>query len=195
MDVEDIETPSGPYRNRTCGLRFRNQVGASEDGDAPRQGDAGEGKERQNAPQPAPQQPISADDGNRNACSPSLRFDGPAFEPEVDGERLTKQSERVRLLMADQRWRTVAEISAITGDPQPSVSAQLRHLRKERFGSHQVERRRRGEPSAGLWEYQVRPPVEGAVRPFKARLGELVRLLREENARLSARVAELEAAR
>jgi len=32
------------------------------------------------------------------------------------------------------------QISDETGDPESSVSAQLRHLRKPRFGAHTVER-------------------------------------------------------
>jgi hypothetical protein len=57
--------------------------------------------------------------------------------------------------MADGRWRTLAEIEAATGDPQASISAQLRHLRKRRFGSSVVERRPRGDRSAGLYEYAL----------------------------------------
>ncbi|KKL56177.1 hypothetical protein LCGC14_2247980, partial [marine sediment metagenome] len=36
---------------------------------------------------------------------------------------------------------TLCEIEDLTGDPPASISAQLRHLRKERFGAHTVERR------------------------------------------------------
>lgn len=63
--------------------------------------------------------------------------------------------------MMDHAWRTLDEISSLTGDPPASISAQLRHLRKERFGSHIVEKRRRGERETGLFEYRVfRDPLE-----------------------------------
>ncbi len=86
---------------------------------------------------------------------PELRFDGPAYEPEFDQARLTGQILRIQTLMSDGQWRTLGEIEAATGDPQASVSAQLRHLRKARFGAHVVERRHRGDRAAGLWEYRL----------------------------------------
>ncbi len=57
--------------------------------------------------------------------------------------------------MRDGRWRTLQEIADVTGDPQASISAQLRHLRKPRFGGYTVEKRRRGLPEHGLYEYQL----------------------------------------
>lgn len=82
-------------------------------------------------------------------------FDGPEYEPELDHERLTGQMERVFNCMRDSVWRTLDEISHITKDPHASISAQLRHLRKPRFGSHTIEKRRRGEPKNGLYEYKL----------------------------------------
>ena len=84
-------------------------------------------------------------------------FDGPAYEPAVDHARLTGQILRVWQCMDDKRWRSLSEIARLTRDPESSVSAQLRHLRKPKFGSHQVNRRRRGDRAAGLFEYQVIP--------------------------------------
>ncbi len=86
-----------------------------------------------------------------------LRFDGVTYEKEHDQERLTNQLERVKNLMADGRWRTLDEIAFYTKSPVPSISTRLRDLRKERFGSHTVERRARGERSSGLFEYRVVP--------------------------------------
>ncbi|MFW6103130.1 MAG: hypothetical protein ACOC7M_02410 [Chloroflexota bacterium] len=82
-------------------------------------------------------------------------FDGPAYVPEHDQVRLTGQIRRIFRLMKDGQWRTLNEISGATGDPHASVSAQLRHLRKSRFGSHTVERRRRNSPKEGLYEYRL----------------------------------------
>jgi hypothetical protein len=57
--------------------------------------------------------------------------------------------------MNDGQWRTLAEIEEITEDPQASISARLRDLRKERFGEHEVARRRRGSGQRGLFEYRI----------------------------------------
>ena len=82
-------------------------------------------------------------------------FNGPDYDPEFDDERLTKQLDRIFNLMKDGNWRTLSEISQITGDPPASISAQLRHLRKERFGSHTVLKRNRGDREHGLFEYRL----------------------------------------
>ena len=84
-----------------------------------------------------------------------LRFDGPDFVAELDEKRLTGQINRIFELMIDGEWRTLQEIEKATGDPQASISAQLRHLRKPRFGSYTLNKRRRGEEKRGLFEYQL----------------------------------------
>jgi len=83
------------------------------------------------------------------------RFDG----PEPDAPRLTGQLLRTWTVMSDHKWRTTAEIAAVTRDPATSIQAQLRHLRKERFGAYLVECRRRNEK--GRWEYRVGEKGEG----------------------------------
>ena len=82
---------------------------------------------------------------------------GPAYDPELDGERIDKQHERIRDWMLKRGWVTLAEIATILGYPEASVSAQLRHLRKERFGCYVVDKRRRSE--TGTWEYRVLAPL------------------------------------
>jgi len=82
-------------------------------------------------------------------------FSGPAYSQPLDQDRLAGQHERIRDLMSDGEWRTLQEIKSVTHDPESSVSAQLRHLRKPRFGSHDVDKRRRG--GSGSWEYKVYP--------------------------------------
>jgi hypothetical protein len=82
-------------------------------------------------------------------------FDGPVYEPKHDKVRLDRQHERIRELMRDRQWRTLNEIADATDDPAASISAQLRHLRKYRFGSWTVDKRRRGNESLGLWEYRL----------------------------------------
>ena len=85
------------------------------------------------------------------------RFDGGTYQPELDYERLSRQHVRVKTAMSDGRWRTLDEIAAITGDPQASISARLRDLRKPKFGCLLVERQRRGDGRRGLFEYRVNP--------------------------------------
>jgi hypothetical protein len=86
-------------------------------------------------------------------------FDGRTIDHEKDHGRLAAQLGRVRTLMLDSTWRTLPEIEAITHDPQASVSARLRDLRKQKFGGYTVERRRRSE---GLHEYRVLLPKAAA---------------------------------
>lgn len=103
--------------------------------------------------------------GNLNETSQEhpkgMRFNGPEYDPDYDQARLTGQCLRVFNLMRDGVWRTLGEIEAITGDPQASISAQLRHLRKKRFGEHIVNRQPRGDREHGLFEYQLIPNEEG----------------------------------
>lgn len=67
-----------------------------------------------------------------------------------------KQVERIRSVMTSQPgvWMTLDEIADITRDPPASISAQLRHLRKPKHGTHTVEKRRR-VGTASEWEYHV----------------------------------------
>lgn len=94
---------------------------------------------------------------SENLQQQELRFDGPAYNHELDSKRLKGQLLRIWKVMKDRRYRTLREIADITGDPESSISAQLRHLRKERFGAHEVKKRRRGGPGTGLFEYQLVP--------------------------------------
>jgi hypothetical protein len=89
---------------------------------------------------------------NVDVAEPSLRFDGPDLQPE-DHARLTGQIGAISALMSDGLWRKLRVISECTGAPEASVSAQLRNLRKPRFGSHTVERRHLG---SGLYEYRLK---------------------------------------
>ncbi len=108
---------------------------------------------------------VSQDDsrpqsGPRLPASP--RFDGAVYDPALDQARLTKQLGRVYGVMASGRWLTLQDIADATGDPHASNSAQLRHLRKKRFGSHVVEKRRRTATS-GTYEYRLVADREHAV--------------------------------
>jgi len=81
-------------------------------------------------------------------------FDGPDYVAERDEQRLTKQYIRIFELMRDGQWRSLNEIEKLTGDPPASISAQLRHMRKPRFGSHKVDKKYEG---SGLYLYRLIP--------------------------------------
>ena len=83
------------------------------------------------------------------------QHDGQTYNPVLDKPRLNRQTREVYGLMADGRWRTLAEIERGTGYPQASISARLRDLRKEKFGGFCVERRSRHERERGLFEYRI----------------------------------------
>ena len=78
---------------------------------------------------------------------------GPSYDEKLDGKRIMKQRDMIKVFMlVTGGWWTLAEISEILHDPEASISAQLRHLRKPQFGSYKVEKRRRTQ---GTWEYKV----------------------------------------
>lgn len=100
--------------------------------------------------------------GPRALLQEELDFSGRTFDAAHDLERLDAQTRRVWGLMADREWRTLPEIGDELGiRSEASISARLRDFRKASFGSHQVDRRRRGETLAewkdGLFEYRVIP--------------------------------------
>jgi hypothetical protein len=85
---------------------------------------------------------------------------GPAYEADIDGERIQKQHEKIRSFMLGSGWRTLREIEQYLHYPQASISAQLRHLRKKQFGGYIVNKQRRGT----AWEYMVIVPVKEVVQ-------------------------------
>jgi hypothetical protein len=93
---------------------------------------------------------------------PDLRFNGPDYDPARDNARLGNQLERVKAATADGCWHTLSELARACRAPESSVSAQLRHLRKPRFGSHTLNRRYVGD---GLFEYQVVPGLTTLPHP------------------------------
>lgn len=83
-------------------------------------------------------------------------FDGSTYDPEHDRTRLTGQLAKVYACMKDGQWRTIPEISAFVPEAsRQGISARLRDLRKPKFGGYLVEKRRRGEPKNGVWEYRM----------------------------------------
>lgn len=81
---------------------------------------------------------------------------GETFVAAFDYERLNGQQKRVYDVLRDGQWHTLGEIAERTGDPEASISARIRDLRKDEFGRLDIGRRRRGDPRAGLFEYRLR---------------------------------------
>lgn len=79
-------------------------------------------------------------------------FDGSDYQPRRDDSRLSVQYIRIFEFMKDGQYRTLKEISDNTNDPEASISAQLRHMRKERFGGHTVNKI---YIKNGLYTYQL----------------------------------------
>ena len=77
----------------------------------------------------------------------------------LDEKRLGKQFERIKEVMLKASdinyWMTLRELSFLTKFGEASISARIRDLRKEQFGGYTVERRRRGDPTKGIWEYCI----------------------------------------
>ena len=75
----------------------------------------------------------------------------------------------LRLAAGYEQWVTLAELSGKTNFPPASISAQLRHLRKARYGAWVVEKRRREwEREEVVWEYRL---AEGGVDRGKGSKG------------------------
>lgn len=79
---------------------------------------------------------------------------GITYDAEFDYARLNAQMRRVYDRIVDGNWWTLADLSEATGDPESSISARLRDLRKPKFGSRDVERERVGGVS-GTWRYRL----------------------------------------
>jgi hypothetical protein len=78
--------------------------------------------------------------------------DGVTFSLPRDGARLAAQHHRVLARLRDGEWWTLGRLAAATGDPEASISARLRDLRKAKFGSHVIERE---YVERGLWRYRL----------------------------------------
>ena len=85
---------------------------------------------------------------------PAPEFDGAVYNSTRDRERLTGQLHSIFMLMSDGNYRTVNEIHEQLGYPHASISAQLRNLKKPKFGGHGLEKKRVFEDSA-LWTFKI----------------------------------------
>ena len=98
---------------------------------------------------PAPQEPLSL------AQIPPR--DGKTYDHARDGKRLHAQHHRVLARLRDGEWWTLKRLNQATGDPEASISARLRDLRKPQFGSNIIERE---YVHQGLWRYRLKRQLE-----------------------------------
>lgn len=82
----------------------------------------------------------------------TIARDGATYDHARDGLRLAAQHQRVLAYMSDGAWHTLGELAKLTGDPEASVSARLRDLRKPKFGNYQVVRE---YVARGLFRYRL----------------------------------------
>ena len=80
---------------------------------------------------------------------------GPAYDEARDGQRIRGQIATIRELLLPLGYLTLAEIARLTGYPEGSIGADLRHLRKSKHGSFDVPRLRINN----TWHYTVNPPL------------------------------------
>lgn len=78
--------------------------------------------------------------------------DGATYDHARDGLRLAAQHQRVLAYMSDGKWWTLRLLAEATGDPEASISARIRDLRKPKFGGYQVVRE---YVERGLYRYRL----------------------------------------
>lgn len=108
--------------------------------------DRGLGRKVATGPAPGEQQTLIAE--------PDRDPPAPAHLPAADAARLGAQLRRVIACMSDGEWRTLREINAVTGDPEASISARLRDMRRRECGGYTIDDRLRGG-SGALHEYRA----------------------------------------
>lgn len=102
--------------------------------------------------------PLFNQDATRNEQIGQLvdfvsEFDGRHYDPEKDRERLTCQMKGVLECLLPGKWLTVSELSNKTNYPEPSISAQLRNMRKVKFGGLDIPGRYR--KGTRIFEYRL----------------------------------------
>jgi hypothetical protein len=94
-------------------------------------------------------------------------------EPKRIRLRTQRQVLRDVMLSAGEcgTWLTLHELAQLTCYGETSISAQLRHLRKPKYGAHVVAKRQRhvdetlrGEEHGPVWEYQLQRGLPNVAR-------------------------------
>ena len=80
-----------------------------------------------------------------------MTFDGDTITPD-DFPRLNRQLRVVYEVMRDGYWHSLKSLARETGEPEASISARLRDLRKPKFGGFTVVRENQGN---GFYLYML----------------------------------------
>jgi hypothetical protein len=103
---------------------------------------------------------------------PGQHFRGAGVEIDKDERRLDSQYNRILNLMKDGVHRTLAEIAAITRDPEGSIIRQLSYIDDPRWSSGYKKKKEIRNGIRGLYEYWLVPnpktAQQAAMRHFKA---------------------------
>lgn len=75
------------------------------------------------------------------------------LDPILDRPRLDTLRGRVLHTLSGGSWLTLAELQHECGNSEAGISARIRELR--RVYGYTINRRRRGAPQYGIWEYQL----------------------------------------
>jgi hypothetical protein len=97
---------------------------------------------------------MSQDPTSEAALSPHMEASDGMFQPGRTQQQTLLAV--MRLAAGYEQWLALAELAEKTKFPPASISAQLRHLRKPKFGGWVVEKRRREWVTDELvWEYRL----------------------------------------
>lgn len=78
---------------------------------------------------------------------------GSTYEARFDFDRLNRQSQIVYRALTRGGYFTLRELADETGEPEASISARFRDFKN--LHGLKTDRRRRGDPKNGVWEYWV----------------------------------------
>lgn len=88
---------------------------------------------------------------------PRFSYDDQGYDPALDRCPMTGQIRRLWAFMRDGQWRTLHRIALAIGYLESSVSANLRNLRKQKYGGFTVNKRIGKNGFGWWWEYQMEP--------------------------------------
>lgn len=75
------------------------------------------------------------------------------LDPRLDRPRIDTLLGKVLWALESGQWLTLRELQTQCGGSEAGISARLRELRNKHH--YTINKRRRGEPGAGLWEYRM----------------------------------------
>ena len=80
------------------------------------------------------------------------KFDGDDYQHDRDFDRLKGQILDIYQVIRNGHWYTLSGLAKITKHPEASISAQLRNLRKPKFGGYTILSEHIGH---GLYKYKL----------------------------------------